>query len=311
MRRTALFRSPVYLDHDTGRHPENAARLVAIDADLAARDLLTNRPAIPFEPAPDHVLERVHSSRLIAGLEALAEVGGGWLDADTVVAPRSVEAARLACGAATAAVDAFGAGTIDRAFVLGRPPGHHATPTRAMGFCLFNTAAVAAAHARSAGFGRVAIVDWDVHHGNGTQDAFYEDPSVLYCSLHQSPLYPFSGRAGERGSGPGNGLTVNVPLRPNTAGPAYIEAFDRQMLPALRTFQPTLLIISAGYDAHIEDPVGGLRLTDDTFRTLARRAVDLADTACEGRVLMILEGGYHAPTLARCVADAVEIMDGP
>ena len=203
--RTALFRSLTFREHDTGSHPENAGRLVAIDTALERLDLLGGRPDIPFSAAPDDVLARIHDPRYIAGLREFSAQGGGWLDADTPVSPRSVDVAALAAGAGVAAVDAALDGRARRGFVLARPPGHHATPSRGMGFCLFNTVAVAAAHALDYGLDRVLIVDWDVHHGNGTQDAFYETDQVLFCSVHQWPLYPGTGAASERGNGRGAG----------------------------------------------------------------------------------------------------------
>src|SRR5688572_2866177 len=195
---TALFRSLTFREHDTGGHPENAGRLVAIDAELERLDLIAGRPDIPFSAAPDDALARVHDPRYIAGVREFAARGGGWLDADTAVGPNSVDIAALAAGAGIAAVDAVLDGQVKRGFVLGRPPGHHATPTRGMGFCIFNTIAVAVAHALSRGVDRVLILDWDVHHGNGTQDAFYESDQVLFCSIHQWPLYPGTGATTER-----------------------------------------------------------------------------------------------------------------
>ncbi|MCA9879307.1 MAG: histone deacetylase, partial [Thermomicrobiales bacterium] len=182
--RAALLRDPRFQEHDTGGHPENARRLVAIERELAAAGLLCDRPVVPFAPASDAALSRVHDPRYVAGVRAFAAQGGGHLDADTIVRPNSVEIAALAAGAGIAAVDAALEGVAPRGFVLARPPGHHATPQRGMGFCIFNSIAVAAAHALDRGLKRVLIVDWDVHHGNGTQDAFYEDGSVLFFSTH-------------------------------------------------------------------------------------------------------------------------------
>src|SRR3954454_10474162 len=195
--RAAVLRSEIFRDHDTGAHPENACRLVAIAEALDRLDLLFDRPEVPFVTAADEALARVHDPRYIAGLREFAARGGGWLDADTIVSPPSFDVAALAAGAGIAAVDASLDDRARRGFVLARPPGHHATRTRGMGFCLFNTVAVAASQARSRGLERVLIVDWDVHHGNGTQDIFYETDEVLYCSLHQWPHYPGTGGAEE------------------------------------------------------------------------------------------------------------------
>src|SRR5829696_8874736 len=224
--RTAVFRSLTFREHDTGGHPENAGRLVAIDAALERLDLLAGRPDISFSAAPDEALARVHDPRYIAGIREFSAQGGGWLDADTVVGRCSVDVAALAAGAGIAAIDAALDGEARHGFVLARPPGHHATLSRGMGFCLFNTVAVAAAHALTRGLERVLIVDWDVHHGNGTQEAFFETDEVLFCSVHQWPLYPGTGAASERGAGRGTGYTINVPLAPGANDDAYLDIFD-------------------------------------------------------------------------------------
>ena len=307
--RTAILRSPEFLRHDTGEHPERAARLVAIDREITRRGLLDGRPELPFAPASDDAISAVHDPALLAFLTAVADAGGGWITPDTVVRRESVDVARLAAGAGIAMVDAVVAGEIDRGMVLARPPGHHATADEAMGFCLLNTAAIAAAHALARGIERVAIIDWDVHHGNGTQDIFYDSGSVLYCSLHQSPLYPWTGAAEEAGTGEGVGFTVNVPLPPDTGGEDFLAAFRKRIVPAIDAFVPGLLLVSAGYDAHRDDPIGGMRLTDETFRELMRDTIAIANRSCGGRLGIVLEGGYDVDALARCVADAIEILD--
>lgn len=308
--RTALLQSPRFRDHDTGSHPENAARLDAIAAALAREQAQIVRPGIPFGPASDEALMRVHDPRYVAGLRAFTEGGGGWLDADTYAGPESFEIAALGAGAGISAVDAVLDGVVSRAFVLGRPPGHHATPGRGMGFCLFNTIAIAAAHAQSRGIERVLIVDWDVHHGNGTQDAFYDTDRVLFCSLHQSPLYPGTGAARERGEGAGLGYTLNVPLPAGTDDARYHAAFDELVVPAANTFQPQLVLVSAGFDAHQRDPLANLRLTTSAFAALAQRVVQIADDHAEGRVVAVLEGGYDAPALAESVLAVLAVLDG-
>ena len=306
----ALYRSPVFLEHETGAHVENASRLIAIDAELERLDLLRDRPEIPFAAASDDALARVHDPRYIAGVREFAEGGGGWLDADTAVSPRSVDVAALAAGAGVAAVDAALDGRARRGFVLARPPGHHATPTRGMGFCLFNTIAVAAAHALERGLERVLIVDWDVHHGNGTQDAFYDTDRVLFVSVHQWPLYPGTGAASERGSGRGAGSTINLPLAAGADDRTYAELFERVILPAAAVYQPQLVLVSAGFDAHANDPLGGMRLTEQGFGELARRVVAIADEHAEGRVVAVLEGGYDPLGLAASVAATLAALDG-
>jgi acetoin utilization deacetylase AcuC-like enzyme len=309
-KRAALFRSPAFRQHDTGNHPENAGRLLAIDAALERLNLLAGRPEIPFHAAPDDVLARVHDPRYIAGIREFSAQGGGWLDADTPVGPRSAEVAALAAGAGVAAVEAALDGRAQRGFVLARPPGHHATPSRGMGFCLFNSIAVAAAHALARGLDRVLIVDWDVHHGNGTQDAFYESDEVLFCSVHQWPLYPGTGAASERGVGTGAGYTINVPLAAGATDDAYIDVFDQVVLPAANAFQPQIVLISAGFDAHANDPLAGMLLTERGFASLARRVVGIADEHADGRVVAFLEGGYDPPALAASAVATLAELDG-
>ena len=308
--RTALFRSPRFREHDTGGHPENAGRLVVIDEALENLDLVSGRPDIPFAAASVEKLARVHDPRYIEGLRHFAAQGGGFLDADTIVGPNSFDIAALAAGAGIAAVDAALDGRARRGFVLARPPGHHATPTRGMGFCLFNTVAVAAAHALAQGLERVLIVDWDVHHGNGTQDAFYETEQVLFASVHQWPLYPGTGSAAERGADRGVDYTLNVPLPPGGDDRTYARVFDELVLPAAHAYRPQLVLISAGFDAHENDPLGGMRLTEAGFADLARRVIAVAEEHADGRVVAILEGGYDPAALAASVVATLAILDG-
>ncbi len=308
-RGTALLRSPRFRGHDTRAHPENPSRLVAVDAELERAGLVAGRADVPFGPADPAAIERVHDPRYVAALHDLATRGGGWVDADTMVAPDSVDVALLAAGAAVAAVDATLDGVAARAFALVRPPGHHATPARGMGFCLFNSVAVAAAHAVARGLERVLIVDWDVHHGNGTQDAFYATDRVLFCSVHQSPFYPGTGAADERGRGAGEGFTINVPLRAGKGDDDYRRVFDEAFLPAARRYRPELVLVSAGFDAHRADPLGGMRLTEEGFADLARRVIDLAEASAGGRLVAVLEGGYDPPALGRSVATVLRVLD--
>jgi acetoin utilization deacetylase AcuC-like enzyme len=216
----------------------------------------------------------------------------------------------LAAGAAVAAVDAALDDRVTRSFVVSRPPGHHATPMRGMGFCFLNNVAIAAAHALSRGLERVAIVDWDVHHGNGTQDAFYDTESVLFVSTHQYPFYPGTGSAGETGRGKGEGYTINIPLSAGRHDDDYLRVFDEQLLPTVDRYRPELILISAGYDAHAHDPLGGMRLTESGFAALTARVTALAERHCDGRVVALLEGGYDPPALARSVAATLRILDG-
>ncbi|MGI8478048.1 MAG: histone deacetylase family protein [Thermomicrobiales bacterium] len=311
--RTALFRSPKFLRHDTGNHPENPGRIAAIDAELHRRGLLDGRPEIAWGPAGVDQLERVHDPRYVEAIRRLARDGGAWLDADTLCGPDSVDVAMLGAGAAVAAVDAAMDATARRGFTLGRPPGHHATAVRGMGFCLLNSVAVAAAHALSRGARRVAIVDWDVHHGNGTQDIFSRRADVLVCSVHQygGHFYPGTGGAEETGDGPGRGFTINAPLAPGQNDRVYACVFDELFLPALRTFDAEVILISAGFDAHADDPIANMNLTEAGFAGLARRLVDLSEqTAADGRLVAVLEGGYDPAALAGCVCAVLDVLDG-
>ncbi len=310
-RDTVIFRSEAFTGHDTGAHPENPRRMLAIDRELVRRDLLSDRPVVPFGMAIPEEVGRVHDPELLGALGTIASQGGGWIDSDTVVRQESVDVARLAAGAGIAAVNTVLAGKASRAFVIARPPGHHATPTRSMGFCLLNTIAIAAAHAVVMGASRVAILDWDVHHGNGTQDIFYERADVLYCSLHQFPFYPGTGSRQETGRGAGRGTTVNVPLPAGTGDAVFQRHLEETIAPAITAFAPELLLISAGYDAHADDPLGGMRVTDAGFREVATFAVELATSVCDGRIVAVLEGGYDPEALARCVADTIEVFDRP
>jgi acetoin utilization deacetylase AcuC-like enzyme len=238
---------------------------------------------------------------MIALSAALAREGGGWLDPDTHVSPRSVEAALAAAGAVTGATLAVLAGEAREAFCAVRPPGHHATRARAMGFCLVNSVAVAARAALAAGLARVAVVDFDVHHGNGTQDIFWSDPAVLYVSLHRWPFYPGTGAAEETGAGPGLGATVNVPLPASTPPARFHDALARA-LDAVERFRPEVVLASAGFDAYRDDPIGGLNLDVEDFARVGERLRALAAATCDGKLVSVLEGGYHLGRLGECVA---------
>jgi acetoin utilization deacetylase AcuC-like enzyme len=309
---TLVYRHPAFSGHDTGPyHPEHPSRIAAIDRELERRGLLVNRPTPDWQPATDEQILRVHALSLLQRLESLNARGGGPVDGDTVVFPDSLGAARLAAGAAVAAVDAVTAGDARTAFILGRPPGHHATPDRAMGFCLLNTIAIGAAHAVASGVERVAILDWDVHHGNGTQDIFVEHDNIFFASTHRYDgwFFPATGAASERGTGKGVGATLNIPLEAGGGDAEILEAFTGRILPAMASFSPDLVMISAGYDAHRVDPLGGLVVTDAGFRRLAQVVCEAAQEHAGGRMITVLEGGYHPEASARCVADTLEALD--
>ncbi len=300
-----LLSHPSSLRHETGPHPEQPARMVAIERELSQRDWLGyERVASP--PVDRAALLAVHPERHVALVERAAQDGGAQLDPDTVVSPGSFEAALHGAGGAVALVDRLLDGSAPTGFSIHRPPGHHAEPARAMGFCLFNNVAVAARHALDVrGLDRVMIVDWDVHHGNGTNDIFHEDPQVLFCSVHQSPLYPGTGAARDVGSGQARGLTVNVPVAPGAGDEEFCSVIEHVAVPLARAWGPQLLLISAGYDAHREDPLADCQVTDDGFAAMARslRAVGGELGAPVGAVL---EGGYALGALARGVAVTME-----
>ena len=301
----------IYLEHDTGDHPENAQRLEAVASYLRTSGVWDRLVQVQAKPASVDDLRRVHTTHLIDTVQRIAKAGGGAVDYDTVIGPRSYEVARSAAGGVIAAVDATLAGRVSSAYALVRPPGHHATAARAMGFCLFNNVAVAARWALEvAGVGRLAIVDIDVHHGNGTAEAFASDPSVLYVSLHQYPLFPGTGHWREIGSGAGEGTVLNVPLPPHTGDVGYRQAFERLVVPAVRRFAPELLLVSIGYDAHWADPLSWMLLSLSGYRAMMDDLTALARALCRGRIVVALEGGYDATVLAHGVRGTLaSLMD--
>jgi acetoin utilization deacetylase AcuC-like enzyme len=302
---------PIFLDHDTGTHVENGARMTATMELLESSGLLTRLQRIDARAATAAELELVHDPRYVAGVRRAAESGGGWVDPDTLITPRSFDVAAHVVGGTLNALDAVLAGDVGTAFCLVRPPGHHATPVQAMGFCLFNHVAIAAASARRThGLDRVAIVDFDVHHGNGTQDAFYADASVLYISTHQYPFYPGSGTATEVGEGPGRGFNINIPLPAGCGDDAYAAVFDEIVVPALERFRPQLLLVSAGFDAHFADDLADERLSVDGYGGLVARLIEAANRLCDGRLLLALEGGYDLVALPWCVRRTLELLLG-
>lgn len=310
MTTTALVYTPLYLGHETGQQPENPGRLLAVMGQLDRDGLLADRRIFEPPAAPFEAIAAVHTPELIEEVLDAAEAGGRWLDGDTFVSPGSYEAAVYGAGGAMIATDAVLQDDPKRVFVLARPPGHHATPGKAMGFCLFNSVAVAARYALDAyGLERVAIIDWDVHHGNGTQDIFYDSGQVFYASSHQMPLYPGSGRREETGAGKGKGATLNVPLPPGADDARYLRAYDEEILPAVRAFRPQLIFVSAGFDAHRDDPLAMQRVTEEGFAALTERVCALANECCDGRLVVVLEGGYSHDALARSVVATLRVLD--
>lgn len=305
---TVLFAThSAYLDHLTGAgHPERPSRMQAVTAAAASPELGDAVVALEPRAATDAELERVHPAWYLERITELADQGGGWIDADTRLSAKSPDAARLAAGAGLAAVEALEAGAGTAAFCAVRPPGHHATRTTAMGFCLFSNIGVVAASLAARGE-RVWILDYDAHHGNGTQDVFYDDPRVLFVSLHQWPLYPGTGAMTETGTGAGTGTTLNVPLPAGATGDVYLQAFDEVIAPVVERFAPTWLLISAGFDAHRDDPLTELGLTAGDYPLLTQRAMQLVPA---GRTIAMLEGGYDLDALAASTAGVLGALAG-
>ena len=297
-----LVSDPVFLSHDPGTgHPECPQRLTAIMQRLEVSGLLGQVESIPSRSASEEDLLRAHTPEHIERVRAACAQAPASLDPDTHVSTGSWDAALAAVGAVLLAAERVQTGRWQSAFCPVRPPGHHAERGRAMGFCLFNSVAIAAMSLVDTDLKRVAILDWDVHHGNGTQRIFEEDPRVLYVSLHQSPLYPGTGSARESGRGPGRGTTLNLPLAAGSDDRDWLGALEQKALPTLEDFAPELILISAGFDAHALDPVGGCRLSTEGFRRMTQSTLEVARRVASGRVVSVLEGGYHLEALGAAV----------
>src|SRR5579872_2072985 len=301
---TLLYTDPLFLKHETGNHPEKPDRLRSITARLEKAELPKKCAAGEYKPLTEEAVLKLHGAKQVQSVKQIAEHGGGNIDADTVLSKDSFTVALAAAGACVAAVDAVMKGTEPNALCLVRPPGHHATPTRSMGFCLFNNIALAAHHARQAHkLTRILIVDFDVHHGNGTQDIFYEAGDVLFFSIHRygNGFYPGTGAADETGKGKGQGYTLNAPIKFGTSRKDYHVAFRAALEKAADKIKPELVLVSAGFDAHAKDPIGSLGLEVEDFATLTKQVLDVAKTHCKGRLVSCLEGGYNLQVLGECV----------
>ena len=331
---TGFCTSPRFVEHQTSpTHPERPDRIRAISRAVREGGLIDSPDPFPefridlgpFTPAPRKLVELtpkavdeslpglIHPPKYIERIRHVSQIGGGVLDqGDTPIGPTSYEIALLAVGAGIECCDAVVRGRVKRAFAAVRPPGHHAEPDRPMGFCLFANLAIAARYLQKTyGIGHVAIVDFDVHHGNGTQAAFEDDNSVLFISMHQDPrtCYPGSGYDFEVGDGPGRGYTLNLPFAPGAADEDYLRAMDRRVIPKLEHFRPEILLISAGFDAHREDPLAQVDLTEDAFEQMTRKLVDVANVHCGGKVVSMLEGGYNLRALGRSVVRHLAALD--
>ncbi len=310
---TGLLYDPRFLEHDAGRHhPERKERLLSAARAIAAQPWAAALVAVEPRPAGRDAIERIHAGEYIERAAEACRAGLPYLDvADVGISQRSYEVALLAAGGALELGDRVVRGELDNGFCLLRPPGHHAERNLALGFCLFNNAAVLARHLQAEhGIDKVLILDWDVHHGNGTQHAFEEDPSVLYVSLHQYPYYPGTGAAAETGTGRGAGATLNCPMPAGAGDHDYQRAFRERILPAIERFAPEVVILSAGFDAHADDPLAQVCLSTGCYRWMSERMMEVAERHAGGRLISLLEGGYDLDALAESVTTHLAVLAG-
>ncbi|MBW7881561.1 MAG: histone deacetylase [Caldilineaceae bacterium] len=311
MNRTAIVYDVFNLRHTLEGHPENFRRLKHAMELLADQGVLDNLVNVASTPAPPEAILSVHTPQYLERLQSIASRGGGHLDADTYVNNDSYEAALRSAGGLLNLLDAVMWKQADNGLALVRPPGHHARAHNGMGFCLFANVAVAARWAQKQhGVHRVLVVDFDVHHGNGTQEIFYHDPSVLFFSAHQFPYYPGTGAATELGGEMAYGSTINVPMPPHVGDQGYLEAFQRILGPMARRFRPELILLSAGFDAHWMDPLASMALSIEGYAALVQELMGLADELCGGRLVCVLEGGYHLQVLAHAISTTFQVLRG-
>ena len=309
MNKTGYISDPFYLKHENEPHPENPGRLTAIKSKLESSKFYNNLALIQPRKATVEDIARVHDRGYIENVEQSCQNGVRNLDADTVICPDSYQAALLSAGAGLEALDKILDGTIDNAFCAVRPPGHHAEQNRSMGFCLFNNVGVIARYAQDVKkLEKVFIFDWDVHHGNGTQHSFYKDSSVYYSSIHQYPFYPGTGGVDETGTGDGLGSNLNLPMRAYSCDTDYINAIEHKLIPVIQKFNPDLIIISAGFDAHENDPLAQINLSTECYGKMTQKLMEIANDVCNGRILSMLEGGYDYSALADSVQLHVETL---
>jgi len=301
-----------FLEHQTGKHPERPIRLTRIVEKLRSNGVWGDLQFVTERVEPDEWIRQIHTREYIQRLKAACEEGLGFIDCpDSAISAQSYAVAREAVAMTLAACDLIMSGRADNGFLALRPPGHHAEQDRSMGFCLFNNVAVACRYLQKKhGLARILILDWDVHHGNGTQHSFECDNTVLYCSLHQHPatLYPGTGWPDEIGKGLGRGMTLNLTLEPGAGDKECLELFRENFIPAAQVFLPQFILISAGFDGHVRDPLAQLNITNRGYRTLCRETKSLAQQYCSGKMLSLLEGGYELEALSQCVAEHVDVL---
>jgi len=311
MLKTAYIYDPLFLNHDTGsRHPERSQRVSAAHALLSSQDWFSTLHQLETRPAEEQWISTIHDTGYIERVKAACETGERRIDSpDVTISKASYDVALNGAGSILQLADQLMAGNVDNGFAMVRPPGHHAEQAEAMGFCLFNNVAIAARYLQQKyELEKILILDWDVHHGNGTQHTFEQDPTVFYISLHQFPHYPGTGALSEIGIGKGQGATLNCPMTPGLGDDAYREAFEEKILPLAKAFNPDAILLSAGFDAHLSDPLGSINLQASSYAWMTRAVMDLADKCCNGRILSILEGGYDLNALSESVTEHVRVL---
>lgn len=308
--KTALIYHPIYLQHDTGpHHPERASRLQSILRKLQKTGLIDKLKVIEPKPASLQDIALVHSMDYVLGIKEICKKGGINLDPDTVVSKDSFEAALFAAGAVIKGIDLIFNGEIDNVFCMVRPPGHHASPSQAMGFCIFNNVAIGVRYIRKKyNLNRILIIDWDVHHGNGTEEVFYEDPRVFYISLHQYPHYPGTGSRESTGRGEGKGFNLNIPMESGSGDAEYIKAFRGIIIPKVKDFKPEFIMISSGFDGHKDDPLSSISLTENGYYEMVKMVKEAAKLYSNNRIVSVLEGGYNLLSLANSVHSHLEAL---
>jgi len=309
LNKTGYISDPFYLKHKNEPHPENPGRLNAIQKNIESSKYYNNLTLIQPRKATVEDIAKVHGTGYIRSVEDSCRNGVRNLDADTVISSDSYQAALLSAGAGLEALDKILEGTVGNAFCAVRPPGHHAEQNKAMGFCLFNNVGVIARYAQDVkNIQKIFIFDWDVHHGNGTQHSFYKDSSIYYSSIHQYPFYPGTGGVDETGTGDGLGSNLNLPMRAYSCDADYINAIEHKLIPVIQKFNPDLIIISAGFDAHENDPLAQINLSTDCYGKMTQKLMEIANDVCNGRILSMLEGGYDYSALADSVQLHVETL---